>query len=139
VSGVTLSFNVYTPWEIAVLNEGFSIITQARANQIAKVNAPPEEKLAEAIVADMGDPQAEESVVFPGVVGSITPKAEDIQALTPPTSHPVSETEMAMVVQKSLDTRGLAETRELIAPITGGKRWREADPAVWPEIKKVLA
>lgn len=64
------------------------------------------------------------------VVGSIAPK--------PAAAPTLPETEMAAVVQKSLDGRGLAKTREIIAPITGGKRWRESDPAVWPAIKAAL-
>lgn len=65
------------------------------------------------------------------VVGSIAPKPA-------PAAPTIPETEMAAVVQKSLDGRGLAKTREIIAPITGGKRWRESDPAVWPAIKTAL-
>ncbi|MCC2629470.1 MAG: hypothetical protein K0S14_3120, partial [Thermomicrobiales bacterium] len=79
----------------------------------------------------------------PQVVGSITPDTvkaapanRELHVAEARTE--IAETEMAMVVQKSLDGRGLAATRELLAPITGGKRWRECDPAVWPAIKVAL-
>jgi hypothetical protein len=130
-----VEFYVYNQYERAIVNEAMTIIENARNAQIAQINTPPEEKLAQALVADMGDAQAEESVV-----GTITPqgavKYETPKAATEPT---VTEVEMAAVVQKSLDTRGLAETRDLLAPITGGKRWRETDPVLWPAIKAVLA
>ena len=45
---------------------------------------------------------------------------------------------MQEIVQKALDTLGLAKTRKIVGPFTGEKRWRESDPAVWPQIKAAL-
>jgi hypothetical protein len=107
--------------------------SQERKNFVSNMQetTPPENTErpvhADDVVIDV-QPVAPEPQVEGKVVGSITPKPEGA----------ISETEMEAIVQKSLETRGLADTRELIVPITGGKRWREAGPESWPAIKAAL-
>lgn len=135
MSVVEMKFFVYGAWERAVMNEAFTMIEKAREAQMEalKGNVPagqleqPTERPAH---PDEAEPQ-------PQVIAKITPDAVMV-AKPEATEDRIKETEMAAVVQKALDTLGLAKTREIVNPLTGGKRWREADKATWPAIKSAL-
>jgi hypothetical protein len=137
MSAVKMELYVYNQYERMVLDQALTIIEAARHEQMEalKGNVPPGQ-MQDAPPAPAGDTHAEESVEGK-VIGSI-PRAEPVPPAAPAQDVP-SEADMAAAVQKALDVLGLAKVREIVAPITGGKRWRETDPARWLEITLALS
>lgn len=127
---VTVSFVVYDQQELNVVHEATAMIDRYRSalmeqnRQELAQQAPPERP-------------AHPDDVEGKVVGSITPQGAT-KPEAPKAEPTVPETEMATVVQAALEKLGLADTRAIVTKHTGGKRWKEADPAVWPAIKDEL-
>lgn len=125
---VTVSFVVHDEQELQAVHNAITVIDNYRSALIEQARAGNFTKMAEKQPERPAHPDEEQGEV----VGTITPQGATKAA---PASPTVPETEMAQVVQTALEKLGLADTRAIVTKHTGGKRWKEADPAVWPAIK----
>lgn len=144
---IKIEAHLFTPWEVAVVNEAMNIIYKARQGQMAamKGNVPAGQVVDEPAVPAPHDPDANDARVdaimqdHPTVVGDISPAGVAIRtATTPEPKTGMTDVEMEKIVRAHLDRAGVAKVREAIAGVIGaGVRWKVV-PAFWADIVTAL-